>query len=144
MNEVVPTIVPRGKLKEYLEAVQTTQDKQKSSSKPPDNLSTNSEDGKKLNEIKNQIFKKNGKEIIPNYLKVDMPSQKGKLAKEWVLGLKKNGNRPTAEGFQRVVKELYIKHVKKNGAYGKYSKKIRLPGQKMQGDHRGSYESQVH
>jgi len=24
MNEVVPTIVPRGKLKEYLEAVQTT------------------------------------------------------------------------------------------------------------------------
>ena len=143
MNEAVPTIVPRGKLKEYLEAVQTTQDKQKNSRKPPDNVSTNSEDGKKLNGIKNQVFKKNDKEIIPDYLKVDMPSQKGKLAKEWALGLKKNGNRPTAEGFQRVVKELYIKPVKKNGAYGKYIKKSRHAGKKMQVDLRGSYESQV-
>lgn len=59
-----------------------------------------------------------------------MPSKKGKLAKEWALAQKKNGNRPTAEGFQRIVKELYIKHVKKNGHLGKYSKKIRMPREK--------------
>ena len=71
------------------------------------------------------MFRKNGRELIPAYLKRDFPTQKGKLAKEWALSLNKNSDRPTAEGFQRVVKELYIQHVKKNGVYGKYGKRSR-------------------
>lgn len=94
----------------------------------PDDLSAHSEEGKRLNLIKAQVFRKNGQELIPLYLKKDFPTQKGKLAKEWALSLNKHGNRPTAEGFQRVIKELYIKHVKKNGVYGKYGKKSRQGG----------------
>lgn len=76
----------------------------------------------RMDYVKGQVFSKNGKEIVPSYLRCDLPSQKGKLAKQWVLQLHKDGNRPTADGFARVCKELYIKHCKTNGVGGKYSK----------------------
>lgn len=99
MNKDVPNIVPMGKLKDYLDNLQATQDKQRNSRKVQDDVSALSEGGKKLKAVKDLVFSKNAKEVIPNYLKQDFPTQKGKLAKEWALRQKKNGDRPTAEGF---------------------------------------------
>jgi hypothetical protein len=99
MNLHAPTIQPRGKLRDYLQTIHDAQEKERNSRRVPDDLSVHSEEGRKLNLIKAQVFRKNGKELIPAYLKKDFPTQKGKLAKEWALSLNKHGDRPTAEGF---------------------------------------------
>jgi hypothetical protein len=75
-----------------------------------DAISVDSAEDPQMTKIRNEVFKPRGTEIIPPYLRKDLPSKKGILAKEWALRQHKYGDRPSAEGFERICKELYIKH----------------------------------
>lgn len=105
IKELVPMVKPKGKLKLYLDSILKQKDND-----VIETLSIDSAEDPKMTRIRNAIFKPRGKEIIPPYLRNDMPSKKGLLAKEWALRQNKYGDRPSAEVFERVCKELYIKH----------------------------------
>jgi hypothetical protein len=72
--------------------------------------------------MKREVFKKNGKELVPAYLSEDFPPEEYRPAKEAYLFKQKwNGERPPALAFENVVRAIYTDHLRTHSTYGKFS-----------------------
>ena len=63
-----------------------------------------------LKTIEKQVFKSAGKEKVPDYLKGGHPPKEGEPCREYLMTLKKWGERPPAEAFMKIANQIYIDH----------------------------------
>ena len=74
-----------------------------------------------------QVFKKNGVNIVPDYLKDDFPdAAKGPAKYNYIFrlgqkGVQWKGERPPVEAFNNIIRGIYNDHLKTHSIYGMYS-----------------------